>query len=933
MAATTPATNPYAPNAAKSKFSSMVQELVRKRKDPNFIRYAMERQGYDVGLVDQELQSLQGYQNGTPAVQKQKLADLSGASAGERQSLADIDATVKMANEAKQMVTGISTGPVAGRVQGAKQMLPSGGDMDFNKLDAKLSNIKSNFMKALSGAAVSEQEVTRLSKFLPSTTDQEEVIKIKLEALTSELSNRRDSTYKSLGIDPSAIENTNETQQPTQQKSTQPNGIEQAKQWLQENPTDPRAEQVRAKITQLDETRTATKNTNLASANAQADQLKKESDYANSFKGFMSNFADSLGENTGMKKFGQGMGATLFLNSAKGMELQDKAAQGDKFALEALQQILDEAPNAKELIGSAAMTALNALSGGLASKGVGALAGQSAKVLSTGEKAVNLAKGVAKGAGVGYGYDVASDLEQDKTAGEVLTPGLGTAIGAVAPLVGATNAVMKARKALRLSTEAERAVGQIVQGTKKDIAPALETFKRIDTKGVNTYEGLTGAIEDNNKALGQAMDEVLARDTTPRKLTELKNTVDVGGKKVTTNYVKQALDDLNELYAKTNSPAEAQRIKNLIAKSKSEGLTVAEINNVAKEYGGEFGNKAFSKKTGEALTSVNAGAYENTRKGVKTTLRSLLPDDTATKIDQAFTENLNTKRLVDDMVKKVNALEQKVNPRTPLQKTGRAIGAGVDIATGGLIKSFFTKLMVESNLGLKSMNSLDMQNALAKNIKKIDAVLNSEPGMFKRNATKLINELTKEYSGKDVIDKAKSIRPGMNIEDVSKKGKGAIPQIAGENPLIQEARKGEADKIINNLVKDSGTGMIKLYHGTDTESANAIRKSGMFNSGKNQPSFFTTSKKEALEYAKNKSKYRGKKPEVMEIEVPKWAVSKNNAGEIETHLNVPLHRDFSNVYRPKDEDVIKAFGQSQPLQEGGKRKAQLEAIRKLKKKR
>jgi hypothetical protein len=84
---------------------------------------------------------------------------------------------------------------------------------------------------------------------------------------------------------------------------------------------------------------------------------------------------------------------------------------------------------------------------------------------------------------------------------------------------------------------------------------------------------------------------------------------------------------------------------------------------------------------------------------------------------------------------------------------------------------------------------------LAKNIKKIDAVLNSEPGMFKRNATKLINELTKEYSGKDVIDKAKSIRPGMNIEDVSKKGKGAIPQIAGENPLIQEARNN-IDEII-----------------------------------------------------------------------------------------------------------------------------------------
>ena len=46
-------TNAYAPDPAKSKFKAVVQELYRKKKDPNFVRYAMERQGYDVSLVDQ----------------------------------------------------------------------------------------------------------------------------------------------------------------------------------------------------------------------------------------------------------------------------------------------------------------------------------------------------------------------------------------------------------------------------------------------------------------------------------------------------------------------------------------------------------------------------------------------------------------------------------------------------------------------------------------------------------------------------------------------------------------------------------------------------------------------------------------------------------------------------------------------------------------
>lgn len=717
--------------------------------------------------------------------------DLSSASATERQGIADIDSTMQMASEAKQMISGISTGPIAGRIQGAQQMLPSGGDKSFNQLDAKLSNIKSNFMKALSGAAVSEQEVARLSKFLPSTTDQEEVIKIKLDALENELSNRKKNTLKSLGIDV-----------PEEADKPQP-GFVEAVDFARQNPSDPNSQKLIQALRsgQIDpvtgakkggvDSQTNTEQKSLTpqdkadrivQANTSTEQFKQEANYANSFKGFMSNFADALGENTGMKKFAQGIGATIFLNSNQGKELQDKAARGDGYALEALQGILSEAPESKEVIGSAAMTALNALSGGLASKGASFVAGESPAILSTGEKALNLAKNIGKGAGTGYGYDIASDLEQNKGVGEVLTPGLGTFVGASAPSVMAVNTAMKARKALSLSEDANRAIGQIVQGTKEDIAPAIETFKRIERKGVKTYEDLSGKISDNNKALGQAMDEVLAKDQTARKLEELVTATDVGGKKVETNFVKQALDDLTELYTKTNSPTEAQRVKNLSDKANSEGLTVADINNIAKEYGGEFGNKAFSKRSGEALTSVNAGAYENTRKGVKNTLRNLLPDETAKSIDKAFTENINTKRLIDDMAKKVNTLEQKVNQRSLLQKGGRAIGQIADVATGGIVKSFFTKFLVESNLGLKSMNSLDLQGALSKNIKKIDAVLKSEPGKIEQNTIKLIQDLTKEYSGKDAINYIKG-KGGLSIQDVSG-GKAGYA-----DDLISEAKK------------------------------------------------------------------------------------------------------------------------------------------------
>jgi len=176
---------------------------------------------------------------------------------------------------------------------------------------------------------------------------------------------------------------------------------------------------------------------------------------------------------------------------------------------------------------------------------------------------------------------------------------------------------------------------------------------------------------------------------------------------------------------------------------------------------------------------------------------------------------------------------------------------------------------------------------------------------------------------KNLIEQAKKSEAGFakipSIADVFGEKQQPIQQeiskAKAEGKTADEFITVEADKIINNLIKDSGKGTIKLYHGTDIDSSNLIKKSGIFKSGENQPSFFTTSKKEALEYAKNKGQYRGKKGDILEIEVPKWSVTKNNAGEYETHLNIPLYRDFSNIYKPKDIDVLKEFGKTDIFKE------------------
>ncbi|MEK7112553.1 MAG: hypothetical protein AAB875_04445, partial [Patescibacteria group bacterium] len=111
--------------------------------------------------------------------------------------------------------------------------------------------------------------------------------------------------------------------------------------------------------------------------------------------------------------------------------------------------------------------------------------------------------------------------------------------------------------------------------------------------------------------------------------------------------------------------------------------------------------------------------YENVRKGVKDTLRNLLPDDKAKLIDKNLSEHINTKELVQKMEEKVNSLSQKVSDRGLIEKVGRLTGKTVDVATGGFVKGALTSF-IPSNVGKKVMNSLDLEKNLSKNLKLIE---------------------------------------------------------------------------------------------------------------------------------------------------------------------------------------------------------------------
>lgn len=153
-----------------------------------------------------------------------------------------------------------------------------------------------------------------------------------------------------------------------------------------------------------------------------------------------------------------------------------------------------EKPTKGQVVGAALQTA--AIPAGALITGGGSLAGQA-----------------LAGAGVGYAYDVGQDLIDKKTATEVVTPGLGTVLGAGAPalvrgagaLIGATkpvanNTIQTASKAIPESTTIQGA-----QQTATDIVERVPRFiGRVD-KAIQEQAAKGQRIRTSSPEVAQAI--------------------------------------------------------------------------------------------------------------------------------------------------------------------------------------------------------------------------------------------------------------------------------------------------------------------------------------------------------------------------------------------------------------------------------------------
>ena len=303
--------------------------------------------------------------------------------------------------------------------------------------------------------------------------------------------------------------------------------------------------------------------------------------------------------------------------------------------------------------------------------------------------------------------------------------------------VGVEKAILKTAEEGAIEVGGEetgKIISRIAQQDIPKAKPMAETLTTMDTSGVKTYKDLSAKIAgENTKVLG-GVDKILESNKEIYKPDKLvKNGF---------NYVDESLKNLGEFYKGAKDIPNLNRIMELYKKSQQQGLTAQEINNIAREYGTEFGQKAFSKISGEPLTSVNAQAFENVRKGVKDTVRDLFKDNKSLQtLDMRSSKLISTKKMVDQVAEKVAKLEAKLKSENALVKLGRQLGrAGakvVDIASLGSIRGFVSKFF-PSNMGYKTMNYLDIEGELSKNLKMLDKLNNSKGNAFVNNLEDLV---------------------------------------------------------------------------------------------------------------------------------------------------------------------------------------------------
>lgn len=323
-------------------------------------------------------------------------------------------------------------------------------------------------------------------------------------------------------------------------------------------------------------------------------------------------------------------------------------------------------------------------------------------------------------AGAGNEMQNTESTPTDIVKSAVTGGAIGTAGGAI--IGGGTAAVPSviAARAVAREKKVTDAIGRVLQGEIKDIETGRKVLSTIDMSDVKSYKQGEERLNEQIRAIRTAQDKALETNKATRVLNNLNLKTTVGGETVQQNYVKDALDQLETYYTKTNNAKGIATVKGIRQQAESGGLTAKEINDIAILHGKDL--NAFNA-SGELASGLSKQAAENTRAGVKATSRDLFGNNIARAADAELTKIIRVRDLFKDMNEKVNTLQQKIQQRSLGNRVGRLVEQATNIVSMGTARGF-VEAIVPRGMGYKTLNALDLEKQLQKNLKLIQRAEN-----------------------------------------------------------------------------------------------------------------------------------------------------------------------------------------------------------------
>lgn len=340
-------------------------------------------------------------------------------------------------------------------------------------------------------------------------------------------------------------------------------------------------------------------------------------------------------------------------------------------------------------------------------------------------------------------YDKNFDVDKNPITAKVAEYGTGaasllTGLGQVKEAIKRTPAIAE-KMAASTAGNASKAAGEIVQGDIGDIDTAIGALSGIKSKGVKKYKDLVRELDSKITQGSQLLDGVLNTSSQTKKLGELGYKTKIGTQDVTHNFVDDSIGQLREYYAKTNDIENLAKMNQLKDKAENTGLTIKEINDLARQHGRDL--NAFNAN-GQLASGLSKQAAENTRTGLKSTARDLFGDKIYKNADEQLSKLIRTRKLVADMAEKVNDLEQKIQTRGLGEKAGRLFGQAVNLVgmngPKGLVEYFLGR-----GTGLKTMNALDLEKKLQGNLKQLQKVVEGNPNASEADIIKQLESFLK----------------------------------------------------------------------------------------------------------------------------------------------------------------------------------------------